>query len=309
MPNLDLGVGALPWRVTAEDKRWLENSSYNRQYSHEFSGMLFSLFCYFISPSLLSLLKQKNKQTNKNANFYLLIFILGSAIASSFIQPWLIFFLQFLFIFLYLFFFFFFLSLIFGLFKPMSSLPWRRKQQPTPVFLPGESHGRRSLVGCSPWGRTESDTTEATWQQQTLFPFVGLWFQNSTIPTGISRTRVKKGYQIAEVGDSWKQSSIKGREFNSSFPLPSTAASLCHVSLAWPTCQNDESPKERVPASEPVPGQVLSPLQLFLSPGQAQQWTGGKSCTGGKAKRIWAQYSGSFILVFWNLKPKLVQNF
>ena len=29
---------------------------------------------------------------------------------------------------------------------------WRRKWQPTPVFLPGESHGRRSLVGCSPWG-------------------------------------------------------------------------------------------------------------------------------------------------------------
>ena len=39
---------------------------------------------------------------------------------------------------------------------------WRRKWQPTPVFLPGESHGRRSLVGCSPWGRTELDTTEAT---------------------------------------------------------------------------------------------------------------------------------------------------
>ena len=38
---------------------------------------------------------------------------------------------------------------------------WRRKWQPTPVFLPGESHGRSSLVGRSPWGRTESDTTEA----------------------------------------------------------------------------------------------------------------------------------------------------
>ena len=37
---------------------------------------------------------------------------------------------------------------------------WRRQWQPTPVFLPGKSHGRRSLVGCSPWGRTESDTTE-----------------------------------------------------------------------------------------------------------------------------------------------------
>ena len=39
---------------------------------------------------------------------------------------------------------------------------WRRKWQPTPVFLPGESQGRGSLVGCSPWGCTESDTTVAT---------------------------------------------------------------------------------------------------------------------------------------------------
>jgi len=42
------------------------------------------------------------------------------------------------------------------------SMHWRRKWQPTPVFLPGESQGRRSLVGCCLWGRTESDTTEAT---------------------------------------------------------------------------------------------------------------------------------------------------
>ena len=38
--------------------------------------------------------------------------------------------------------------------------PWRKKWQPIPVFLPGESHGRRSLVGYSPRGRKESDTTE-----------------------------------------------------------------------------------------------------------------------------------------------------
>ena len=43
---------------------------------------------------------------------------------------------------------------------------WRRKWQPTPVFLPGESQGRGSLVGCHLWGRTESDTTEVTQQQQ-----------------------------------------------------------------------------------------------------------------------------------------------
>ena len=41
-------------------------------------------------------------------------------------------------------------------------MPWRRKWQPTPVFLPGESQGRGSLVGCRLWGCTESDTTEAT---------------------------------------------------------------------------------------------------------------------------------------------------
>ena len=43
---------------------------------------------------------------------------------------------------------------------------WKRKWQPTPVFLPGESQGRRSLVGCRLQGLTELDTTEATQQQQ-----------------------------------------------------------------------------------------------------------------------------------------------
>ena len=39
-------------------------------------------------------------------------------------------------------------------------MTWRRQWQPTPVLLPGKSHGRRSLVGCNPRGREESDTTE-----------------------------------------------------------------------------------------------------------------------------------------------------
>ena len=42
---------------------------------------------------------------------------------------------------------------------------WRRKWQPTPVFLPGESQGRGILVGCHLWGHTEADTSEATWQR------------------------------------------------------------------------------------------------------------------------------------------------
>ena len=50
----------------------------------------------------------------------------------------------------------------------MGYSPWGCKKQPTPVFLPEGSQGQGSLVGCRLWGRTESDTTEATSQQQDL---------------------------------------------------------------------------------------------------------------------------------------------
>ena len=51
-------------------------------------------------------------------------------------------------------------------------ISWRRKWQPTPVFLPGESHGQRSLVGCSLQGRKESDTTE---RLHFHFHFLSYW--------------------------------------------------------------------------------------------------------------------------------------
>ena len=44
----------------------------------------------------------------------------------------------------------------------VGKIPWRRTWQPTPVFLPGESHGQRTLVVYSPWGCKELDTTEVT---------------------------------------------------------------------------------------------------------------------------------------------------
>ena len=44
----------------------------------------------------------------------------------------------------------------------VGKIRWRREWLPTPVFLPGKSHGQRSLVGYSLWGRKESDTTEVT---------------------------------------------------------------------------------------------------------------------------------------------------
>ena len=42
----------------------------------------------------------------------------------------------------------------------VGKIPWRREWPPTPVFLPREFHGQRSLAGYSPWGRKESDMTE-----------------------------------------------------------------------------------------------------------------------------------------------------
>jgi len=49
----------------------------------------------------------------------------------------------------------------------VGKIPWRRKWQPTPVFLPGEPHGQRSLEGYSPWVHKESDTTECLSTQHT----------------------------------------------------------------------------------------------------------------------------------------------
>ena len=48
----------------------------------------------------------------------------------------------------------------------VGTIPWRKARQSTPVSLPGESPGQRSLAGYSPRGHKESDTTEVTWQQQ-----------------------------------------------------------------------------------------------------------------------------------------------
>ena len=42
----------------------------------------------------------------------------------------------------------------------VGKIPWRRKWQPPPVFLPGKPHGQRSLEGYNPWGHKESDMTE-----------------------------------------------------------------------------------------------------------------------------------------------------
>ena len=51
-------------------------------------------------------------------------------------------------------------------------IPWRKEWHPTPVFLPGESNGQRSLASYSPWGHKESDTTEQLTHTHNSHPFV-----------------------------------------------------------------------------------------------------------------------------------------
>ena len=54
-------------------------------------------------------------------------------------------------------------------FSLFTFMHWRRKSQPTPMFLPGETQGWGSLVGCRLWGRTELDTAEVTQQQHCIY--------------------------------------------------------------------------------------------------------------------------------------------
>ena len=68
-------------------------------------------------------------------------------------------------------------------------ISWKRAWQSTPVFLPGESQGQRTLVGYSPWGRTESDTTEATSYAHELTLHRGPW----PTPAGRNRAFLQQG--------------------------------------------------------------------------------------------------------------------
>ena len=56
----------------------------------------------------------------------------------------------------------------FGFDPWVGKIPWRRKWQPAPVFLPGKFHGQRSLAGRPPWGRMGSDTAEHAKQRRVV---------------------------------------------------------------------------------------------------------------------------------------------
>ena len=69
----------------------------------------------------------------------------------------------------------------------VGQIPWRRAWQPTPIFLPGESHGQRSLEGYSPWGHRESDMTEATQHAPTVYVTVWMLYLNKNTKSNINK--------------------------------------------------------------------------------------------------------------------------
>ena len=87
---------------------------------------------------------------------------------------------------------------------PLMVLFQRRKWQPTPVFLPAKSHGWRSLVGYSPWGREESDTAE--WLHFTHFTHVLLYWRGRWLPTPCLENPMDRGAwraMLCGVAESW----------------------------------------------------------------------------------------------------------
>ena len=111
--------------------------------------------------------------------------------------------------------------------KISSNKFWRRQWQPTPVLLPGKCHGRRSLVGCSPWGREESDTTE-----QLHFHFslscIGEGNGNLLQYSCLENPNDRGAWWAAIYGVAQRQTRLKGLSSSSSSSSSSSRLEVIH---------------------------------------------------------------------------------
>ena len=102
----------------------------------------------------------------------------------------------------------------------VGKIPWRRKWQPTPVFLPGKSHGWMSLAGYSPWGCKESDTTEqlhylsfSLWTKSRTCHLTAFWSQAgyftswALLSSSIKQSKLRYTQQVIvkiKYGNTWE---------------------------------------------------------------------------------------------------------
>ena len=127
---------------------------------------------------------------------------------------------------------------------------WRRKWQPTPVFLPGESRGWGSLVGCCLWGRTESDMTEVTWEQQQsiccyVFHFLfEFWFFDISVKIHSNNPRCFYSVPTARDSSYWHNTYLANLSVITFFIQ--TVPSRPSHSLGWTWSFCDFTPKIEV---------------------------------------------------------------
>ena len=110
---------------------------------------------------------------------------------------------------------------------------WRRKWQPTPVILTGESHGRGSLVGCRLWGRTKSDTTEATQQQQQQMDYNGEGNGNPLQCSCLENPRDRGAWWAAVYGVAQSRTQLKRLSSSSSNILRQCSSLLQLMNQYW----------------------------------------------------------------------------
>ena len=143
--------------------------------------------------------------------------------------------------------------------------PWRRRWQPTPVFLPGKAPGWRSLAGYSPWGRRESDMTERLTHTRDVSQF-----SPSLAPDGFGRMSSSNYLLLFDVNLKIIIGSVQSLSYVHLFANPWTAAHQASLSITNPWSLLKLMSIELVMPSNP-PHPVLSPspptLNLFLDQG------------------------------------------
>ena len=149
-----------------------------------------------------------------------------------------------------------------------SLFSWRRQWHPTAVLLPGESHGQRSLVGCSPWGLEESDMTEQLHSHFSL-SCIGEGNGNPLRCSCLENPRGGGAWWAAVYGIAQSQTRLKRLSSSSLFPhqeataaamvrLLATVHSECHSRSFWyrPVRFPSNNP---LMSLSPTPGSVFSP--------------------------------------------------
>ena len=168
----------------------------------------------------------------------------------------------------------------------VGKISWRRKWQSTPVFLPGESHGRRSLVGYSPRARKESDTTERLcFACCCLYGIVGL---NTCINANYHQMAIAATASQALVGNSGSWAAGGGTGLNqgrgvacpwricldqgtgaSRFSAVWTPGLKYHYSHHLETGRTDTRPGPR--EGEPAPETFLAPVPRIQALGRKER--------------------------------------